>query len=164
MAKGLHYHPVNPHGSLMSWFRKSINVVNFNISKKKIIFKMYLHNWYLGLPWKLQFEILTIFWCKHFIDCMEPENRSQDWPWLFFFSLFAFWDRVLLFSPDCPGTSTVDHAGLKLTWSASQVLGVKVCVTTRFHTRFLPGHSNELILWILDSQNASSGVTKMAVQ
>lgn len=62
MAKGLHYHPVNPHGSLMSWFRKSINVVNFKVAKKKIIFGMAFSNWYLSLPWKLAFELLTLSW------------------------------------------------------------------------------------------------------
>jgi hypothetical protein len=38
-----------------------------------------------------------------------------------------------LYSPDCPGTHSVDQAGLKLRnppASASQVLGLKVCATT----------------------------------
>ena len=41
-------------------------------------------------------------------------------------------DRVSLYSPGCPGTHSVDQAGLKLRnspASASQVLGLKVCAT-----------------------------------
>ena len=50
----------------------------------------------------------------------------------FVFFFFVFWDRVYLFSPGCPGTHSVDKAGLKLinpTASASQVLGLKACAT-----------------------------------
>jgi hypothetical protein len=45
----------------------------------------------------------------------------------------VFRDRVSLCSPGCPGTLSVDQAGLKLRnlpASASQVLGLKVCTTT----------------------------------
>jgi hypothetical protein len=54
---------------------------------------------------------------------------------LFCFVLFCsvFWDRVFLCSPGCPGTHSVDEAGLKLRNppdSASQVLGLKACATT----------------------------------
>lgn len=45
----------------------------------------------------------------------------------------VFQDRVSLCSPGCPGTHSVDQAGLKLRnppASASQVLGLKVCATT----------------------------------
>jgi hypothetical protein len=59
---------------------------------------------------------------------------------LFFLSFFVFVclfvcfrDRVSLYSPDCPGTHSVDQAGLELRnppASASQVLGLKACVTT----------------------------------
>jgi hypothetical protein len=47
---------------------------------------------------------------------------------LFFYSFF-FQDRVSLCSPGCPGTLSVDQAGLELgdlPASASQVLGLKV--------------------------------------
>jgi hypothetical protein len=50
---------------------------------------------------------------------------------LFFFLVFR--DRVSLFSPGCPGTHSVDQAGLELRnlpASASQVLGIKACATT----------------------------------
>jgi hypothetical protein len=45
----------------------------------------------------------------------------------------AFRDRVSLCSPGCPGTHSVDLAGVELRnlpASASQVLGLKVCATT----------------------------------
>jgi hypothetical protein len=46
---------------------------------------------------------------------------------------FVFRDRVSLCSPGCPGTHSVDQAGLELRdlpASASQVLGLKACATT----------------------------------
>jgi hypothetical protein len=53
---------------------------------------------------------------------------------LFWFFLFFFFrDRVSLYSPGCPGTHSVDQAGLKFRnppASASQVLALKACVTT----------------------------------
>jgi hypothetical protein len=52
---------------------------------------------------------------------------------LFWFGLvLVFQDRVSLCSPGCPGTHSVDQAGLKLRnppASAPQVLGLKVCTT-----------------------------------
>jgi hypothetical protein len=51
----------------------------------------------------------------------------------FLVCLFVFRDRVSLYSPGCPGTHSVDQAGLELRnplASASQVLGLKVCATT----------------------------------
>jgi hypothetical protein len=44
-----------------------------------------------------------------------------------------FRDQVSLCSPGCPGTHSVDQAGLELRnppASASQVLGLKACATT----------------------------------
>jgi hypothetical protein len=56
---------------------------------------------------------------------------------LLFIYLFnlLFLDRVSLCSPGCPGTHSVDQAGLELrnppaSVSASQVLGLKACATT----------------------------------
>jgi hypothetical protein len=54
---------------------------------------------------------------------------------LFVFVLFCFCfqDRVSLCSPGCPGTHSVDQAGLELRTlpaSASRVLGLKLCATT----------------------------------
>ena len=51
---------------------------------------------------------------------------------LLFLFCFVFWDRVSLYSPGCPGTLSVDQAGLELRYtlaSASWVLGLKVWVT-----------------------------------
>jgi hypothetical protein len=56
-------------------------------------------------------------------------------------SLFlVFRDRVSLCSPGCPGTHSVDQAGLELRnlpASASQVLGLKVCATMPGSIRLL---------------------------
>jgi hypothetical protein len=49
-------------------------------------------------------------------------------------------DRVSLCRPGCPGTHSVDQAGLELRnlpASASQVLGLKVCATTAQRMRLL---------------------------
>jgi hypothetical protein len=87
---------------------------------------------------------------------------------------FVFQDRVSLCSPGCPGTHSVDQAGLKLrnpSASASQVLGLKACTTTaRPASAFLFGYSlkcrnNPSTVWRLylfldytriEKQNASS--------
>jgi hypothetical protein len=50
----------------------------------------------------------------------------------FFLFVLVFRDRVSLCCPGCPGTHSVDQAGLQLRnppASASQVLGLKVCAT-----------------------------------
>jgi hypothetical protein len=50
----------------------------------------------------------------------------------FFFFFFVFLRQVSLCSPSCPGTHSVDQAGLKLRnppASAFQVLGLKACAT-----------------------------------
>jgi hypothetical protein len=60
----------------------------------------------------------------------EPSEVCMGGKGFFF---FFFWGRVSLCSPGCPGTHSVDQAGLELRnppASASQVLGLKVCATT----------------------------------
>jgi hypothetical protein len=50
-----------------------------------------------------------------------------------FVFVFVFRDRVSLCSPGCPGTHSVEQAGLELRnlpASASQVLGLQACATT----------------------------------
>ena len=57
------------------------------------------------------------------------------WFGLVWFGL-VFQDRVSLCSSGCPGTHSVDQAGLELRnspASASQVLGLKACTTTARH-------------------------------
>jgi hypothetical protein len=52
---------------------------------------------------------------------------------LFIYLFLVFRDRIFLCSPGCPGTHSVDQAGLELRnppASASQVLGLKACITT----------------------------------
>jgi hypothetical protein len=49
-----------------------------------------------------------------------------------FFFFLVFWDRVSLCCPGCPGTHSVEQAGLELRnlpASASWVLGLKACAT-----------------------------------
>jgi hypothetical protein len=90
------------------------------------------------------------FTCSIILPAWVPcfQNSEFKWPILkqyiqkysiflrfFCFVLFFlfFRDRVSLCSPGCPGTHSVDQAGLKLRnppASASQVLGLKVCATT----------------------------------
>ena len=46
---------------------------------------------------------------------------------------FFFLDKVSLCNPGCPGTHSIDQVGLELrnlSASASQVLGLKACITT----------------------------------
>jgi hypothetical protein len=55
------------------------------------------------------------------------------WVFLVFLAFWLFRDRVSLCSSGCPGTHSVDQAGLKLRnppASASQELGLKACATT----------------------------------
>ena len=68
----------------------------------------------------------------------ETERSQRERPFFsnlhfLFVCLFAFQDRVFLCSSGCPGTHSVDQAGLELRnppASASQVLGLKACTTT----------------------------------
>jgi hypothetical protein len=68
--------------------------------------------------------------CLSFLPSISPLF------FFFFFFIFGFCffrDRVSLYRPGCPGTHSVDLAGLKLRnppASASQVLGLKTCATT----------------------------------
>ena len=62
------------------------------------------------------------------LSLAEPSHYSD-----FLFWFLVFRDRVSLYSPGCPGTNSVDQAGLELRnppASASQMLGLKVCATT----------------------------------
>ncbi|EDL03845.1 mCG147086 [Mus musculus] len=58
----------------------------------------------------------------------------------FFFFFLVFRDRVSLCSPGCPGTHSVDQAGLELRnppASASRVLGLKAQLGLCFYKWFL---------------------------
>ena len=69
-------------------------------------------------------------------------------PFFFLFIFWFFWDKVSLCSRGCPGTHSVNQAGLQLRnlpASASQMLGLKVWATTvwlfiLFLFLFLPIH------------------------
>jgi hypothetical protein len=61
------------------------------------------------------------------------EARSSAISLSLFFFFGVFQDRIFLCGPGCPGTHSVDQAGLELRnppASASQVLGLKACATT----------------------------------
>jgi hypothetical protein len=63
---------------------------------------------------------------------LNLSGRGQSFLFVCLFC-FVFQDRVSLYSPGCPGTCSVDQAGLELRdlpASASQVLGLKACATT----------------------------------
>jgi hypothetical protein len=74
----------------------------------------------------------------HLSDVAGTDEATLLWFWVFFggggvFICFLFFETVSLCSPGCPRTHSVDQAGLKLRnppASASQVLGLKACVTT----------------------------------
>jgi hypothetical protein len=73
---------------------------------------------------ELSYEGNTWFWGDFLCVCLVG--------WLVWFGL-VFQDRVSLCKPGCPGTHSVDQAGLELRnlpASASQVLGLKACATT----------------------------------
>jgi hypothetical protein len=62
-----------------------------------------------------------------------PLENLRIFLFCFVLFCFVFRDRVSLCSPGCPGTHSVDQAGLELRnppASASWVLGLKVCATT----------------------------------
>jgi hypothetical protein len=66
---------------------------------------------------------------------------------LFCFVLFWFFRDRILYSPGCPGTHSVDQAGLELRnspASASQVLGLKSCTTIKTTTQSLIPNSLSL--------------------
>jgi hypothetical protein len=70
------------------------------------------------------------------------------WFGLVWFGL-VFQDRVSLYSPGCPGTHSVDQAGLELRnlpASASQVLGLKVCATPPGFKGSLESHLDAIFL------------------
>jgi hypothetical protein len=55
-------------------------------------------------------------------------KKNLDMVAFFFFFFLVFRDRISLYSPGCPGTHSVDQAGLELRnlpASASQMLGLK---------------------------------------
>jgi hypothetical protein len=69
---------------------------------------------------------------------LKKKNKKKTFLLLFLF--FVFQDRVSLCSPGCPGTHSVDQAGLELRnppASAFQVLGLKACATTAWLLKFL---------------------------
>jgi hypothetical protein len=75
----------------------------------------------------LLFE-LSLLKKKSLLQCHAYNPFSND----LFITNLVFRDRVSLYIPGCPGTHSVDQAGLELRnlpASASQVLGLKVCAT-----------------------------------
>ena len=78
--------------------------------------------------------------CTHISQSSGGWGRVTSISLFLSFFLFFFWDRVSLCSPGCPGTHSVDQAGLELRnppASASQGLGLKACATTARPWKFL---------------------------
>jgi hypothetical protein len=72
------------------------------------------------------------------------------------FCFVLFWDRVSLCSSGCPGTHSVNQAGLRLrdlpaSAFSSQVLGLKACATTAQW-----GH--QISLWMVVSHHVVAGI------
>jgi hypothetical protein len=80
--------------------------------------------------WLLGFELRT---SERAVSAISPALKFVvDFLLLLVFCFFCFQDRVSLYNPGCPGTHSVDQAGLELRnlpASASRVLGLKVCAT-----------------------------------
>jgi hypothetical protein len=74
------------------------------------------------------------------VRALRIQSHLSDWifssweqTFICFCLFFWFFKTVSLYSPGCPGTQSVDQAGLKLRnlpASASRVLGLKACATT----------------------------------
>ena len=104
---------------------------------RKLRFKKKSH-----LPEATQLKAANRRWeCRSWREYLSFQHAYGSWLnlsvfvclFFFFFFLLVFQDRVSLYSPGCPGTYSVDQAGLELrnlSASASQVLGLKVCPTT----------------------------------
>jgi hypothetical protein len=78
----------------------------------------------------------------------------------------GFRDRVSLYSPGCPGTHSVEQAGLKLRnppASASQVLGLQACATTAQPKFGLFSQSAALPLLSNEKQWAATGAVDREV-
>jgi hypothetical protein len=76
----------------------------------------------------------------------KKQNQGTTKKKFFFFLVFQ--DRVSLCIPGCPGTPSVDQAGLELRnppASASQVLGLKACATTPNSKIYLKNILNNFI-------------------
>ena len=65
---------------------------------------------------------------------------EEIWSFIEILDFLFIWDRVSLWSPRCPGTCSVDQAGLnsEICQPLSQVLGLKECgaITARLRLRF----------------------------
>jgi hypothetical protein len=84
------------------------------------------------LPTEPSHQTLLIFLSFPFLSFPFLSFPFLSFPFLFFLLLFFFLrDRVSLCSSGCPTTHSVNQTGLELRnppGSASQVLGLKVCV------------------------------------
>jgi hypothetical protein len=102
------------------------------------------------LAWKSSVLRFTYFFCSYYSDTLSsscsstmslsPNILSPHCPLWWKFPLNFFFFAETGFLPGCPGTHSVDQAGLELRSSpapASQVLGLKACATIPgFHWTF----------------------------
>jgi hypothetical protein len=103
----------------------------------------YNFNYYLSQPRKKSsMGIQTVYSHRPLYSKAPEKFKTLQLPFYIYFFISSFlpffgvgrcWDRVSLYSPSCPGTCSVDQAGLEpkgLSASASQTLKLKVCTTT----------------------------------
>jgi hypothetical protein len=130
-------------------YHLSLDIVN--VMLRELVFVKFSSNYHFQvrstIPRKKDHCILGS-WpdaTKHHMDCSHILDADSNFTMVLssFYLLidwltdwlvgWFFWDRVSLYSPGCPGTHSVDQAGLELRnppASASQVLGLKTCATT----------------------------------
>jgi hypothetical protein len=87
----------------------------------------------LDLRFVVVVALFLLDFCCYFVSFLHLQKdlffKKFNLIWFFVFVCFVFRDRVFPCSPGCPGTHSVDQAGLELRnppVSASQVLGLKV--------------------------------------
>jgi hypothetical protein len=102
-------------------------------------------------PEACTFHVSYDLWVENSLVTAHKKNWNL-FQYFFFLVWFGFFqDRVSLCSPGCPGTHSVDQAGLRLRnlpASASRVLGLKAWATT-------PGQYFCLLLQCTDSERAT---------
>jgi hypothetical protein len=123
----------NSTRELLQFINNFSNVAGYKINSNKLVASLYLKEKWAGKEIKetTPFTVVTNK-IKYFDVTLTMQVKICLFVVLF--CLFVcFRDRVSLYHPGCPGTHSVDQAGLELRnppASASEVLGLKACTTT----------------------------------